>query len=351
MIKCLAGFALCFLQILPALGADVPKIPSEKASQLADEVVTKLGLKAALLRLPSQMLQGFQLGAMTAGQSGKRKISPEELRDIENAMSESYVPSQLIATITADLALSGDEKKLRTIIAGLDTPLMQRMTAMEMQAPSPAETSALLSKAVTTPLPATRIALLRDLESAMHATELTSTMQIAGFRAMAMNVTCGRESALAAFDAGLAKNKLRLEEGTRNGLLAAMTVVYRTADDNDLRDYASVLRTDSMRWLYAQVFDSLNSGMAQQSGRFGGKIMQIAAKHGKSRSKDCATTVASSGSVSPHVAATLQLGEAGTSAVPRSTARNVVPGYSEESPRPSPPARPVQTVGFRSYYQ
>jgi hypothetical protein len=230
--------------VVPAVAADVK--PAERTRVVA-EVLELAAVRSSVEQLPRA------LGKELAQQP---PVSEPAARDvIVPALRQAFNADQLYAFVQSTFESEYDGARLSAIAKQLRTPLGRRMAALEVEAQSPSSNDAMrefMAKLPNNRPPPERLALIRRLDSASHATEVNLEMTVAAQIAAARVVDVALPPAQRRNppDVPAALRALPLitwsqaRTATEDGLLFA----YRTVNDKDLRTYVATAESDAGRW-------------------------------------------------------------------------------------------------------
>ena len=230
--------------VVAAPAADVK--PADRARAVA-EVLELAAVRASVEQLPRSLASQLAQQPPVSDATARELIVP--------ALRQAFNTDQLYAFVESTFEREFDAARLATIAKHLRTPLARRMAALEVEAQSASSNDALREFMANLPKnrpSPDRLALIRRLDNATHATEVNLELNVAAQVAATRVVDLAlppeqRRNPPEVPDAVRAlplANWSQARTATENGLLFA----YRTVSDKDLRTYVATAESDAGRW-------------------------------------------------------------------------------------------------------
>jgi hypothetical protein len=205
-----------------------------ECSALALQAFEAAGLNDLIAALPTQMLTGLesQLGPGSG-------VSATQKRQIAGAMKAAFLPSKTGALIRQEFLRTCDPDMLRSVIAGLATPLAVKIREMEVRSETPlgkrqlAEYTAGLAQHPPDP---TRLALIQKLDASTGDYSFAMDIAVAslhGVGAVVGGVPQGFESSF----------REQIAKTVYNSLIVCLLSTYRDASNSDLVRYTELFET------------------------------------------------------------------------------------------------------------
>lgn len=227
-------YAALVLMAIPAEAAERPRIPA-----VLDEMLKLSGIEERLARLPEAMMDVLGDGGSSGDAGGDKR-----LRDI---VRQSYRREVTYPAFVAAVAERYEARQARTVVETLRAPLFRRLQALENDAIAPgalARLNAFSEQLVDDRPGVDRHLLIRRLDAASGASAvnleiLAST--VAAFGAMLP----AQGSALRDVRAAVKEQSV---VGVKNHVLLTLLYAYRSASDEELREYADFWESSPGRW-------------------------------------------------------------------------------------------------------
>lgn len=236
-----------------------------------DTILTLSGIKTQV-----EQIDGGLEGAL---QSPMLEQLPRELVPaFKQAMREAFRADGLFPVVRAHLARKLDAATLTKLVEIYDDPLVQRMTALELDAgrtDAQAEIQRYFQK--TPPSPA-RVRMLQNLDSASGA----SAMSLLLIRQMALAMATGAATALGGqMPAAQIEQEVGLEIGKMKGaiqdqVLQYYNYTYRDVSDQDISEYTNAHHRPELQKLIRESSTGLVMAFAKAGQEFGQTLKKIA---------------------------------------------------------------------------
>jgi hypothetical protein len=224
------------LLLIPAgvEGGERPRMPA-----VLEEMIKLSGVDERLTRLPDAMMEAFD--------DGGSPFDAETANRVREIVRQSYRRDVTYPVFVAAFAERHDARHTRTVVETLRMPLFRRLQALENDALAPgalARLNAFGEQLVDDRPSVDRHLLIRRLDTAMGATAVHLEIfasTVAAFGAMPP----GQRTAMGDVRAAVKEQSV---VAVKNHVLLTMLYAYRSATDEELREYAAFWESTPGRW-------------------------------------------------------------------------------------------------------
>jgi len=233
--------------LLPMLPVIALAAQSQKEA-LVQELYVKSGMEKQFEQVPLIIQSSFDQEAQK--DSGLQNLPENLTAAIRALVLEAFTPESLKKTMLAELGERLTVQDLRMVLKWLDSPLGKNCTRLEENATTPealTEMQQYGAHMTKSPPTATRLELIRKLDSAVKATE--SNIQI-GINthvavALAINATFPLEQQKPPdyFVRQMGKIPPQVEAAVRKETLISLLFTYRSLTDAEIKKYLEFLRS------------------------------------------------------------------------------------------------------------
>jgi hypothetical protein len=221
--------------------------PADKTG-IVKEIIELSGGKIAIENLPA----GVKSGAAV----WKDKLPPHKFEILNGIIDESYKPEGMYQDVLDYLVSRFDEKHYAAFLNWLHSPLSRNMTKLEENASNSGalqEMKEFAAKFQQSPPPQERVALARELDEAVSATQYTIEMVTINTLEMfkALESVMPEQQGIKGdnWEEGFKSNlKAQLEQSTEQNVLIYFLYTYRSVPDGELKEYIKFWESDEGHW-------------------------------------------------------------------------------------------------------
>ncbi len=254
------------LSILPTTssGSVMDKTDRDK---LIAEVMEVTGLARQVVQVPD-MIEG-----MTMAQVAQAPLMIQQ--QFQSAVRHAYQPKVMSTQCIAYLAARFDEQRFRNILAAWSTPLAKKFTEMEIAATSLEalqQMSVYAQELATQPLTTDRIALLKKFievtkteKFSLDLSAETAYQVVKAFTKAGISDMSGYGPGELSEDTFKANYRIQMKSRLEQQTLLSMAFTYRSASDQELREYIAQYETDDGQWLSQLIVEALMEVMKQSA--------------------------------------------------------------------------------------
>lgn len=254
-MRCLAnkghstGFVLVMLLCTPGIlrSQSVPQ-----NNKLVHQALDDAGVLPFLQRMPPFFEQ-------VAAQVSPAKLPPDIEVAVHNAVSEAFAPAKLTAALEDSIEKQVDGKMLAEFLKWFTTPFAKKVIAVETAAGdlSMAERQKFMQTVESNPPGPDRVEIIRQLESAIHSTDLMVNAMISvmrGTKGVLQIVDPKQASAIS--DVANAQRDLQTQMEQVTVLNYLFT--YRSLSNEELRSYVEFLASPPTKAFYDALGNAYN---------------------------------------------------------------------------------------------
>lgn len=212
-----------------------------------------------------------QAEAQSAAQTD---LSEEDRRSLASAMVQAVDPHRLQSTVAKALLENCDAASFGGVLEQLRGPLPQKMRELEANSSKPEAASELqqyLASLKDHPPAPERIQILREFVAATKAADFFTDMLVAVSRSMALGFT-GKEPTAGELNDVRSKASASAE----NQMLAVTLFTYRTATDDELRQYVSMYETQPFQAFSDATTKALLTGFSDETRHIAEEVKKVA---------------------------------------------------------------------------
>jgi len=270
MLKTIQRVGVLFFFVSSAFAANVETDKMTRLSTLMD----KSGINASLMYFPDT------LKAIAAQEKpAKCSASREAMSHFSMAVDGAFNAETLAHNMHAKLYDMMSLQDIEAVLAWLNSPLGQKITALEIQAASPQALAATEAQFSTLAQNAARVALLEKFNDATkmveYTTILSEKMQTSVVKAFIRNGASVKKVSLQALQVDLAKNRSRLRKNIAHEIKMSSLYTYQSLTDAEFKQYIDFLQSPLGQKYHTATIIALSQITAQAGERFGQLLMSI----------------------------------------------------------------------------
>lgn len=228
-----------------------PVVTPNDLPLLVDEVLDVSGARRAILQIPAGVQAGFQVGVGPA----RSRIDPEAMARLSDILMRAFAADTFYARVRDTFVKQADRERLAAVLELVNSPLARQMTELELAVGTPdqrAELMAFVERFKASRPPEARLALIRRLDAATGATEVTIDVALVVIRSMARvidaSMPADKRLKPGELEAIIARTKASMYDAARLSSSIQLLFAYRSVSDKDLADYVALHETDAGRW-------------------------------------------------------------------------------------------------------
>lgn len=272
--KCL--FVALALMIPVCANAENP------GNRLVHELYAKSGLEKQTEQLPSAIKAG--VAQLLENDQRLRKMPRNLLAKLTDTLPESFSSESIKKTVLEQIETRMDRNDIQAILKWLDSPLGIRCTQLEEAASSPEATVEILKNFPTqlkkTPPSPERLKLVRKLDSAINATEMSAeiamNMQLAVSTAFAMSLPSESQGAfLEKMRDEMERMRPQIEAMGQSQILTSFLYMYRPLTDSELEKYIQFAASDPGEKYHSVTSEALKKALADCSIKWGKAVVKV----------------------------------------------------------------------------
>jgi len=207
-----------------------------------DEFLAASGLKASLDKMPADMASSM-FGNMPGS-------LPEAVKkELFSSYSEAYPQGSITAAVVKALNSGSVSPKLPQLMTIVSTPISKKMLALELKKPTPEDMTKFTSTLSSKPLGEKRVALLKDLIEETHSVDVFSRIAEVTGESIALATSNGCADDVKRIRDGFVKARPVIKQSVYSTVMLSTAFTYRTASDEELRDYVATYRNPDARIL------------------------------------------------------------------------------------------------------
>lgn len=265
------GLLILFCLLASLASAQVPM-----KEQLIGDLMIKSGLQRQVEQIPEVIkIQSEQRMRQEA------TMSAAERYNIRTAFKEAFDTQMILKYVREDLTISLNEKDIMAALEWLNSPLGQKITAMEEQSSSGKAFEEMQQFAMNlsaNPPDPQRMALIEQLDEAAHLTESSIDMKIGVVLAMSEAMACASDCSK--FSASDLKNKMdsirpQMTEASRQETMIFSLYGYQGLTGEELEQYINFYKTPAGTNYMKVVSAALTHALSKASSIAGDKLGQF----------------------------------------------------------------------------
>jgi len=255
----------------PAMVAAKPARPAASTmDKLIGEALASSGFTTYLQRLPEQIQTGFREGLK------RRPPAGQNIAEVEKALGAAFSTAKFEKRVQTQLKKNFDQVKLEALVKDTKSPAVQRIVELEKMPPAADQMVAFAKALQSNPLPEERLTLLKRLESATGAGELSTEIMLASLKAMVQGAAGDKAPDGAALDKVIETQRTAAAEPMRNAAIINFAYTYRQASDADLGEYVKFYESEHGKWFTGQAHTALLDEFRSASGDLGKRLAEMA---------------------------------------------------------------------------
>ncbi len=239
-----------FLFLLPVMAR-----AETQHEALVRELYAKSGLEKQVQQLPLAIQAVIE---QPHPQGDDQSQAPRYIMALMKAtVPEAFAPEKLKSAVLAEFGKKLTDRDLKTVLKWFDSPLGAKFARLEEEASTPeayAEKDKYKAQVQNSPPGLERLKVVRQLDSAIKATESTVEVAIGTEMALslAINATLPREQQRppAEISREIKKHRPEIEAAMKLESLVSLLYTYRSVTDSELRQYIKFAATPAGAKLY-----------------------------------------------------------------------------------------------------
>lgn len=252
--SCVWGLVcVVFVMLLPMTNAWSKTQSTVDDQQLIAELLDRSGVGAQLNAMP------WLVKAQLEQQKLRGSLDQNTYLKLINHLNSAFDPQNVQAALTRQFILNYDKDRYRSYLAGLESPVIRRLTQMEIAAANDPDASRKMSNYLAqleqTPPSSKRIALIRALEQSSDSSNFVAATQASIYRVVAETLNYGANSvnrlSLQEIDEQTAIQKQQSLAAASQFVINNALYVYRDASDEDLQVYVNFHHTEAAAWFHS----------------------------------------------------------------------------------------------------
>lgn len=260
--------------------ADAPKqaaspaakpIP-ENPDRLTAEVMQNSGIRTQFLPFAREVVLQADLGGEPSG--------PSDVRAVAEIMERVYEPGKMNDELTANLKAKLDVERMGRFLELLRRPIALKMSSEDTHAVPHEAVRESQEQSRKNPPSAARVKLIQSIDDATRTTEvaleISSTIgrsmvdtMLAELRKMGKNVPKEAQAMVAS-----QLNAMRAQ--ARAQVRSVLFAKYRNASDEELAEFVKLIDTDTGRWGYEVLANSVRPVMSSRGAALGAEAGRLA---------------------------------------------------------------------------
>lgn len=259
-----------------------PVTPSPpESSDPAKEPADADKLIEAVLDVSGAKKQIWQIPAAVQAQVAKRRadMQPEEYVTLARIVTEAFQSEVLYQGVRTAFKIQFHEQHLRAALQLYGSPLIRRISNFEAQASTPEALGQMQEFAAQLrrqPPSAERVTLIRRLDEANGVTELNLEVLIATVRGITLALDAARPEdkrrKREQLEQALSQMKARARPSLNSELMFVQLYAYRSASDDELKQYLEFLESDAGRWFNRTFKEGVLAAMASAADQAGQRM-------------------------------------------------------------------------------
>ncbi|MEM9398353.1 MAG: DUF2059 domain-containing protein [Pseudomonadota bacterium] len=232
------------------------------AETLLDDLISACGLSVQLAQMPELVKAGVQQGADQGV-----AFTEQEMEQVLAGVDEHFIPERMQAEMTSTIRPLLSAGEIEELLAWYRSPLGRQITQLEEQASSAEALAAIMERADELLKDEKRVAIAKELDKAMGATDISLEMQkstaLAVFAAMAKKMAPGNAVNLEGYAKQIDAMSPQLRAGTEQLVVLSFVYTYENVDDENLNRYQRTLANPVFQKFNEALGDALVDSMAK----------------------------------------------------------------------------------------
>jgi hypothetical protein len=278
------AIALAFIVGFAAPGFTAERKPADRLPELIRLVGLDTAFDHTGAILKSGMKQGMRQAAADPKTSGNAAYTEKVVAAVDPAVDLAFPPDALQREFLRAMEGRLNNADLDAIFAFFRAPLGARMTALEnakiKEGPdAPMKKAGELAELLKREPERTEV--LKQLDSALRLTEISTNQMFNMSRAVAIGMAAADEKttalpaeAIQAIDQALEKMRPALMAQLKDRIALSLTYTYREASVSELRQYVAFLKSPAGKKLYGTVVPALHEILVRAGIEFGHALMR-----------------------------------------------------------------------------
>ncbi len=241
-----------------------------------DQLLARTGFNKLLDRIPT-----FAQGVLKQSAGA---LDPEVNAAVSGVFQRAFSRTNVRRDVLRTLRAHYDAKQAQAYLTMLDTPLALKMAKLERAPNQPENRSAFqayVNQLQSQPAPASRLALIKQLDDANRTTAFSVDMQTAFFKAVFSAVDPIMDAEMKLGDGELEKMVSEIRESLgkeiRSRTEASYLYAFRDVSDKELAAYVRMCESEPHRWAIQLLGNAMISAL-NQAGDRSALLMTEAAK-------------------------------------------------------------------------
>lgn len=208
----------------------------------AEEFLAVSGLKASFDKMPADMANSL-FGNMPGS------IPDAAKKELFSSYFEAYPQGSITAAVVKILDSGSISPKLPHLMTIVSTPISKKMIELELKKPTPEEMTKFTGTLASKPPGERRVALLKELIEETHSVDAFSKIAEVTGESLALATSNGCTDDVKRVRDGFAKARPTIRQSVYSTMMLGMAFTYRTASDEELRDYLATYKDPDAKML------------------------------------------------------------------------------------------------------
>lgn len=244
----------------------------------SDNSVNKLVLLSGLSKQVGQFPALVKSGFMQASQQSS-SMPADELKAIVSSVDKSFVPKKMLDDVKASIKASITEKQAKELLTWYESDLGKKITQAEEQASTPKAYQEMMTSAQSLLADKERVAIAKNLDKLLSASEMTMEMQkntsLAMYSVMMNAASPGKPVDVDALkpmiDAQIAQSKSAVEQMVQ----VSFVYSYKNIAIKDLKKYEAFLARKAARKFNEAAFKGISKSLDASAINWAEKLGEI----------------------------------------------------------------------------
>ncbi len=209
---------------------------------LADELYVRSGLEKQMQQMPLMIQAGFDQAVIN--DVNLKRLPRETIAEMRSLIKESFEPESIKKTILKEITADLVQDDMKKVMEWLNSPLGRKCTKLEEAASTPEafyEMQVFSRKIQESPPSSDRLVLLRNLDSAVGATEtslaIALKIQFAVATAIVTSLPVEKQPSFSTIIEEIERTRPQVEAAVRSQTLLGFLYAYASLTDSELQKY------------------------------------------------------------------------------------------------------------------
>lgn len=219
---------------------------ADRREPTIENLMTVSGIKVGLDKMPAQVASQL-FGNIPAS------VPETAKRELAKGYAEAFPDGAMTSSVTRALKSANGTPRIARLISIATTPTAMKMTALELKEPNEKELRDFAATIQSKPPSKERVTVLKEILDASRAVDMFSTIAASTAESMTIATSSGCSDDIKRIRVQLISQQPAIREGVFSSMMFSLMYTYRTATDEELRDYLASYRDPDVSAFHVQL--------------------------------------------------------------------------------------------------